>query len=134
MLTVQDQVSILVHLSRADNVVAESEVELIHYLGERLKVPHDEIEDLISNPRPVPNLKNVPEDERFDYLYNIIQLMKIDGKVTQSEIQFCEKVAIRLGYLPGVVADMSAYIYSDPKITTKRSFLKKIADGHKTKK
>ena len=134
MLTVQDQVSILVHLSRADNIVAETEKELIHYLGERLKLGHDEIDDLIENPKPIPDLRGVPEDERFDYLYNIIQLMKIDGKVTQSEIEFCEKVAIRLGYLPGVVADMSAYIYSDPKITTKRSFLKKIADQHLMKK
>jgi hypothetical protein len=56
--------------------------------------------------------------------------MKADGKVFRSEIDFCEKVALKLGYKPGVIADLSAYVYSDPNISTKRSFLRSIADEH----
>lgn len=130
MLPVEEQISILVHLSMADNFLAEQESNLIHNIGERNGLSKDDVELIIDNPKPIPNLKNLPPDEKFDYLFNVIQLMKIDGKIHQKEISFCERLAIALGYKPGVVADLSAYIYSDPSIQTKKSFLRSIADQH----
>lgn len=130
MLPYEEQLSILVHLSMADNFVAEEESQLIHNIGERNGLTTEQIELIIDNPKPIPNLRNLPPDEKFDYLHNVIQLMKVDGKIYQSEIQFCERLALALGYKPGVVADLSAYIYSDPAISTKRSYLRSIADQH----
>jgi len=130
MLSVEEQVSILVHLSMADNFLAEEESKLIHNIGKRNGLNTDQVELIIDNPKPIPNVRNLPPDEKFDYLHNVIQLMKVDGKIYQSEIQFCERLALALGYKPGVVADLSAYIYSDPSISTKRSFLRSIADSH----
>ncbi|MBV6644660.1 MAG: TerB family tellurite resistance protein [Cyclobacteriaceae bacterium] len=130
MLPIEDQISLLVHLSKADNFVAEQESELIHKIGERSGLSKDEIENIIDNPKPLTNLKSLPPDEKFSYLFNIIQLMKVDGKIYQKEIEFCEKVAMKLGYKPGVIADLSAYIYSDPAINTSRKYLRSIADQH----
>lgn len=130
MLPVEEQLSILVHLSMADKFLAEEESKLIHKIGERNGLNSEAVELIMDNPRPIPNLKDLPPDEKFEYLYNVIQLMKVDGKIYQSEIEFCERLAIALGYKPGVVADLSAYIYSDPSISTKRSFLRSIADQH----
>jgi uncharacterized tellurite resistance protein B-like protein len=130
MLPIIDQLSILVHLSKADNFVAQQESELIHSIGEKHGLSHDEIENIIDNPKPLKNLKDLPSDEKFDYLVTIIQLMKIDGKIFQKEIEFCERVALKLGYKPGVVADLSAYIYSDPTISTNKEFLRSLADQH----
>ena len=42
--------------------------------------------------------------------------MKVDSKIHEKEIEFCERLALKLGYKPGVIADLSAYIYSDPEI------------------
>ena len=53
--------------------------------------------------------------------------MEVDGKVFSSEINFAEKMALKLGFKPGVVSELSAYIYSDPKIVTNRSFLISLA-------
>lgn len=128
MLTVEEQISTLVHLSMADKFLAKEESELIHNIGKRNGLSRDEVERVIDNPKPIPKLKDLPPDEKFEYLFNVIQLMKIDGKIHQSEIHFCEKLAMNLGYKPGVVADLSAYIYKDPSIMTKRSFLRSIAD------
>ena len=105
------QLSLLVHLSRVDNHVAERETKMIHYLGELKGLSFDEIERLINDPGEIPDITNLKPEEKFDWLFNIVQLMKIDGKVYQSEIDFCERVAIKLGYKPGVIADLSAYIY-----------------------
>lgn len=130
MLPNEEQLSILVHLSMADKFLADEESKLIHKIGERNGLTREAVELIIDNPRPIPNLRNLPPDEKFTYLFDVIQLMKIDGKIHQSEIQFCERLAMALGYKPGVVADLSAYIYSDPGISTKRSFLRSIADQH----
>jgi hypothetical protein len=130
MLPIKDQLSILVHLSKVDNYVAKEESDLIHHVGERNGMSYDEVETVIDNPKPIGNLSNLPNDEKFEYLFNIIQLMKVDKKIFQKEIEFCEKIAVKLGYKPGVIADLSAYIYSDPEITTKQSYLKSIADQH----
>jgi hypothetical protein len=131
MLAVEEQLSILVHLSNADDFVAEQEKTLIHSLGEKHGLSADRIDEIIANPLPLSrDLRNLPPDEKFDYLFNIVQLMKIDKKVHQKEINFCEKMAMKLGYKPGVIADLSAYVYSDPAIMTKRSVLRSIADQH----
>ena len=124
------QLSLLVHLSRVDNHVAERETKMIHYLGELKGLSFDEIERLINDPGEIPDITNLKPEEKFDWLFNIVQLMKIDGKVFQSEIDFCERVAIKLGYKPGVIANLSAYIYSDPDIITKKSYLRELADKH----
>lgn len=130
MSEINKQLSLLVHLSMVDNHIAERETKMIHYLGEMKGFSFDEIESLIDEPGEVPDIANFDPDEKFDCLFNVVQLMKIDGKVYQSEIDFCERVAIKLGYKPGVIADLSAYIYSDPNIVTRKSYLRGLADEH----
>lgn len=131
MLAIEEQISILVHLSKADNFVADQEKKMIHTLGEKHGLSFDAIEKIIDEPLPIAkDMRNLPPDEKFEYLFNIVQLMKIDKKVHQKEINFCENIAMKLGYKPGVIADLSAYVYSDPAIMTKRSVLRSIADQH----
>lgn len=128
MLSVEEQISMLVHLSMADRYLSAEENGLIHSIGERNGLSKEEVEHILDNPKPIPNLKSLPSDDKFEYLLSVIQLMKVDGKIHTSEVRFCEKVAIALGYKPGVVADLSAYVYKDPAITTNWSYLKSIAD------
>lgn len=130
MSDVHEQLSVLVHLARVDNFIAEPEAKLIHYIGDLHGMTRGDIEKVMDNPMPIPTLSDLNPDEKFEYLFNIVQLMKVDGKVFQSEIDFCEKIALKLGYKPGVIADLSAYIYSDPNINTNMNFLKSIADEH----
>lgn len=130
MSNVQEQLSVLVHLSKVDNFIAEPEAKLIHYIGNLNGMTADDIEKIIDNPLSIPNLYKLAPEEKFDYLFNIVQLMKVDGKVFQSEIDFCEKIALKLGYKAGVIADLSAYIYSDPNISTNKNYLRSIADEH----
>ncbi|MCV9385429.1 tellurite resistance TerB family protein [Reichenbachiella ulvae] len=130
MSDVREHLSLLVRLSKVDNFIAEPEAKMIHYIGSLNGLNEDEIETIIDNPLPIAELRSLTPEEKFEYLFNIVQLMKVDGKVFQSEIDFCERIAIKLGYKPGVIADLSAYIYSDPNISTNKTFLRSIADEH----
>ena len=130
MLSTKEQINILVHLSRADNHLAEEESKMIHKVGERNGLTKKEIDQIIDNPKPIPTLADLPHDKKFDYLYSVIFLMKVDGKIFQSEIKFCEKVASAMGYKPSVVADLSAHIYSDDSIEIDRQALLDVANQH----
>jgi len=48
---------------------------------------HDMLKSARDKPIYIPTLS---DDEKFEYLYNIVQLMKIDSQVYLSEINFCE--------------------------------------------
>ena len=124
---IKDQLNILVQLASSDGMIAEKELRLIRTIGEAHELTNEEIEELIKDPKPIANLEYLSEDQRFEFLYNVIQLMKSDGQVFKSEIVFCEDMAERLGYNRKVVAELSSKIYSDPTITADRDSLKEKA-------
>ncbi|MEP1096938.1 MAG: TerB family tellurite resistance protein [Cyclobacteriaceae bacterium] len=130
MLSTEDQISVLVHLSKADKVIAEEEYRLIIQVADGLGMSSDEAARIINDPNPIPKMKDLPPDEKFEYLYNVVRLMKADGKIHQKEVSFCEKLAFKLGYKPGVISELSAYIYRDPNINTNRAYLRTIVDQH----
>ena len=114
MLPIRDQISILARLSKVDHGIAEEELQLINAVGKRNGMTHEEIAEVFESPNEVGRLLDLPSEEKFSHLVMIIQLMKIDRKIHKLEIQFCEKIAIKLGYKSGVIADLSAFIYSNP--------------------
>lgn len=121
----KEQLKILIKLATIDNELAEKEASLIEKIGKANGITEDEIYGMMKNPEPFKNLDTLSEDQRFEYLYNIIQLMKIDGKVYKSEIVFCQDIAERLGFKKKAVAELSKGIFSDPSITSDREELKK---------
>ncbi|MGK7390526.1 MAG: TerB family tellurite resistance protein [Candidatus Cyclobacteriaceae bacterium M2_1C_046] len=127
---VKDQLQILIQLAASDNRVAEKEARLIHMIGQANGVPKEEIDELLKNPKGVVNLQNLTPDQKFEHLYHIVQLMKVDGQIFKSEIVFCENIAEHLGYKRGVIAELSTGIFSDPSITSDRERLKKKAQKY----
>jgi hypothetical protein len=92
-------------------------------IGKANGMSKDEVDAMLKKPQPIGNLSTLTEDQKFENLYHLIQLMKSDGQVFKSEIHFCEHVAEKLGYKKGVVAELSSRIYSDPTITADRKLL-----------
>ena len=120
---VKDQLNLLINLAASDSTVAEKESKVIHIIAKANGIPKDEVEQMLKKPKPIGSLDTLTEDQKFEHLYHLIQLMKSDGQVFRSEIHFCEQVADKLGYKKGVVAEMSSRIYSDPSITADRKLL-----------
>ncbi|MCB0496484.1 MAG: TerB family tellurite resistance protein [Cyclobacteriaceae bacterium] len=124
---VKEQLNILIQMAASDGMIAEKEIRLIQTIAEAKGIGAEEVDELIKNPKPISNLDHLTSDQRFEYLYNVIQLMKADGQVFKSEIVFCEDMAERLGYNRKVVAELSSKIYSDPSITADRDSLREKA-------
>lgn len=115
----------LIGLANIDNDFADDEKDMILMVGKANGVEEKEIEALLSNPVPLPKLSTMTEDEKFEYLYNVVQLMKIDKEIFLSEVKYCEEVAIKLGYKKSVIGELSSKIYSNPAITSDKEALKK---------
>ena len=123
----QKELSLMIQLAIADNELAEREEKLIYNLGKLNGVSEEEIKKLIKNPLPIGPIEALSNDEKFQYLYMVIQMMKVDGQIFKSEIEFCRNLAEKLGFKRSVVAELSSKIYSDPSITSDREALKKTA-------
>lgn len=128
---IKEQLNVLIQLAASDSNVADKEAKLIKMIGVSNGVPADEIDEMLKNPsKPIGDLSSLTDDQKFEHLYHVVQMMKIDGQVFKSEIVFCEDIAARLGYKKGVVAELSSKIYSDPSITADRETLKKKAQKY----
>ncbi|NQZ77636.1 MAG: TerB family tellurite resistance protein [Ekhidna sp.] len=132
---IKNHLKALIQLSVVDRSFDEPEKSYVYTIGKANRVTENEINELVSE---VINAKDAVEinyeglrsDERFAFLYDIIQLMKIDGEVFLSEIRYCEELAQKIGYDKKVVKKMSSRVYGDPSITTNRDALMKMADKY----
>lgn len=114
----------LVQLARVDGVVVQEEIDLIKQIGKANGMSTEEISEAFEDPSLIEGLETISDDIKYDYLYNIVQLMKIDGRIYKEEINFCAKMASRLGYNEDVLRELMLKIYSDPHITTDKATLK----------
>ena len=120
---IKEQLNVLINLAASDSKVAEKEAKVIHMIGQANGISKEEVDTMMKTPKPIGDLSAFSEDQKFENLYHLIQLMKSDGHVFKSEIHFCEQIAEKLGYKKGVVAELSSRIYSDPSITADRKLL-----------
>lgn len=121
---VKSQISNLIKLAIRDNDLGLQEQKWIYKIGEDSGLSADEISSLFKHPVEMEDSDMLTSDEKFQYLYNVVQLMKIDQKIFKSEIHYCEELAERLGYKKKVIGLMSTMIYSNPSITADREMMK----------
>ncbi|MDG1106859.1 MAG: hypothetical protein P8N26_11940 [Cyclobacteriaceae bacterium] len=128
MLPLDTQLSLLIILAQADHNISTEERETIKKTGQDNSLNSTQIEALIASPKSVGDLYRLPKEEKLECLIDLIRLMKIDKKIYQNEIDFCERIALKFGYQPKVIMELSAYIYISESIHTDRSILEDIVN------
>lgn len=126
---IKEQLNMLINLAASDRLVEDREAKTIHMIGKAHGLPKEEIDEMIKKPTPIGDMSRFSEEQKFENLYQLIQLMKSDGQIFKSEINFCEEVADRLGYKKQIITELSSKIFSDPTITSDRKAL--MARAHK---
>ena len=124
-MSIKAQLSTLIQLAKIDGDFDGQEKLHILMVGKANGLSEAEIKDIVENPQPLPDVNTMTEDEKFDLLYNVVQLMKVDSQVYLSEIKYCEDIAEKLGFKKKVISALSSRIYSDPSITADVESLKK---------
>jgi uncharacterized tellurite resistance protein B-like protein len=104
------QLKLLINLAQVDGVVAEKEMKYITNIGLANNVPVAEIMPMFGQEHELIVPANLTEKERFEYIFSLVQLMKIDERLYQEEIRFCSKVASTLGYDQSVMFDLMLHV------------------------
>ncbi|MEJ2006465.1 MAG: TerB family tellurite resistance protein [Cyclobacteriaceae bacterium] len=125
-IVTRKQLNILIQLAQADKHFSEKERELIYNLARKKNFPTEGVRELIREPEPIGSFGALSANQRFDYLYNCIDLMLIDKKIFDSELLFCHNIAIKLDFKKSVVEFLKDKIhdmgYDDLKKVVMREY------------
>nr|HPI80261.1 hypothetical protein [Cyclobacteriaceae bacterium] len=100
------QLKLLVNLALIDDVVAEKEKKYITNIGLANGLSVQDVEYLINQKHEVILPSGLSDDHKFDYLFSLVQLMKIDERLYKEEIKYCSQVAAKLGYQQEVMFEL----------------------------
>ncbi|MCR9067165.1 MAG: TerB family tellurite resistance protein, partial [Cytophagales bacterium] len=104
------QLKVLATLANADGEISKREIMLMEKIGRAHGMSLDEIHAAIASPEKVKDFSDLSVDEKFELLYDIVQLMKIDNKVFNEEILYCQKIATKLGFSLEAVMEIYPHI------------------------
>jgi hypothetical protein len=106
------QLKLLINLAQIDGEVGEKERNYIFNIGRA----NGEAEVVVEPLFGMSHALIVPDDldnaQKFDYIFSLVQLMKIDERLYQEEIRFCSKVAAKLGYDEAVMFELMLHVRS----------------------
>ena len=125
-VNLRNQLKTLVTLAKAFNALDDHEKEWITSLGQCNGLLDDDIENIIENSNSTLSAKTMSVYEKFELLYNTLQLMKSDRSLYFKELDHCKSTAQRLGFNDEIVRELSYTIYRDPEYssdTTQRELL-----------
>jgi uncharacterized tellurite resistance protein B-like protein len=126
------QLKLLVNLARIDGDIAERERKYITTIGLANGVPMEDIVPLFDQDHDNVGLKHLNNQQRFDYIVSLVQLMKIDERLYQDEIKYCSEVASRLGYDQSVMFELMLHVREEMQ-RNELQVLKKITEKYLSK-
>lgn len=105
-----NQMKLLISLAQIDGIVAPRERNYIINIGRANNFYPDQVQPLFEQRHTLIVPSDLTDDEKFDYLFSLVQLMKIDERMYKEEIMFCSKIAANLGYESQVMFDLLLHV------------------------
>lgn len=104
------QLKLLISLAQIDGKVAERERSYITNIGMANALSSTDIEQLLEQRHQLIIPKELSDDEKFEYIFSLVQLMKIDERMYKEEMLFCTKIAENLGYDSQVMFELLLHV------------------------
>ena len=124
------QLKLLISLAQIDGKVAERERNFITNIGKSNDITPDQIETLFDQRHPLIIPTDLTDDQKFDYLFSLVRLMKIDERMYKEEMMFCSKIAENLGYENQVMFELLLHVKADVMEKDEIINLKEITQKH----
>jgi uncharacterized tellurite resistance protein B-like protein len=107
-----NQMKLLISLAQIDGTVAPRERNFIINIGRANNFYPDQVVPLFDQRHNLIIPEDLSDDQKFDYLFSLVQLMKIDERMYREEIMFCSKIAATLGYDQQVMFELLLHVKS----------------------
>lgn len=120
------RMKLLINLAKVDGQVADREKNHLVNIGRANGIYPDEIYPLFTQNHAVVVPEHLTDDQKFDLILSLIQLMKLDERMYREEIQFCGQVASKLGYNKEAMFELLSYVKSAGMGSSEIEALKKL--------
>jgi uncharacterized tellurite resistance protein B-like protein len=104
------QLKLLISLAQIDGKVADRERNYIANIGKANDISPQDIETLFDQRHPLIIPKELTDDQKFEFIFTLVQLMKIDERMYKEEMLFCSKIADNLGYDGQVMFELLLHV------------------------
>ena len=94
----------LAALAKADGHIDAREMNFIIAVGKKNGINSTEVQSLVSGSKGIEN-SDLPtnDSERFDQIFDLVDMMLADGVVDETEMDFCIMMAEKLGFRKAIV-------------------------------
>ena len=123
------RMKLLINLAKVDGQVADKEKNYLINIGRANGIYPDEIYPLFTQNHEVLVPADLSDDQKFDLIFTLVQLMKLDERMYREEIAFCGQVAERLGYNKQVMFELLAQVKSGRMDSIEMDSLKKLTQN-----
>lgn len=124
------QMKLLINLARIDGDVAERERAYIRNIGLANHLDQASLEPLFDQRHELIVPTDLTPDQKFDYIFSLVQLMKIDERMYKEEMLFCSKIAAKLGYSEQVMFELMLHVRSASMAEDEMTALKKLTSKY----
>jgi uncharacterized membrane protein YebE (DUF533 family) len=116
-------------LARVDGHIDSSEMNYIIAVGQKNGLKPEDVRVLVANAETIK--LHIPENdsERFDQIYDLVEMMLADGIVDDNEMEFCMEMAAKLGFRKAVVGVLVRKISTGVKDGFPREYIKNEAQA-----
>jgi uncharacterized tellurite resistance protein B-like protein len=125
-----NQMKLLISLAQIDGTVAPRERNYIINIGRANNFYPDQVVPLFDQRHNLIIPEDLNDDQKFDYLFSLVQLMKIDERMYREEIMFCSKIAATLGYDQQVMFELLLHVKAVAMTEEEVAELKKLVQKY----
>jgi hypothetical protein len=125
-----NQMKLLISLAQIDGAVAPRERNYIINIGRANNIYPDQVVPLFDQRHNLIIPEDLSDDQKFDYLFSLVQLMKIDERMYREEIMFCSKIAANLGYDQQVMFELLLHVKAAAMTEEEMAELKKLVQKY----
>ena len=124
------QLKLLISLAQIDGKVAERERNFITSIGKSNDIAADQIDTLLDQRHALVVPTDLTDDQKFEYLFSLVKLMKIDERMYKEEMLFCTKIAENLGYENQVMFELLLHVKAGAMEKDEIINLKEVTQKH----
>lgn len=115
----------LINLAKMDGEIDPAEDALIRKIGHAHGLSEEEVDAEMQKSLTKIDFASLEPEERFETLYNLVHLMKVDGKIFDEEITYCLNMAKKLGYPMAAVMDLYSLVHANVKLNSEITKIKR---------
>jgi len=125
-----NQMKLLISLAQIDGSVATPERNYIINIGRANGFYPDQVLPLFGQRHTLIVPDDLSDDDKFNFLFSLVHLMKIDERMYKEEMMFCSKIASNLGYEPQVMFELLLHVKSVDMTEVEKAELKKLVQDY----